>query len=178
MTRYVALFGAINVGGNRLSMADLRDVLEREDFEGVETVVASGNVLFDHEERPTEGLSEKLGYIVREAFGFDTFAVVLTRDALAAAIAENPFADDGEDKLVHTVFLSAPYDREELIFFAENYAGPERLAPGTHCFHIDYVEGVGRSLLDPAMRRAKLKLPRGTARNIRSLRRILAKMDS
>lgn len=46
MTRYVALFGSINVGGDRLKMADLRYALEREEFEGVETVVSSDNVLF------------------------------------------------------------------------------------------------------------------------------------
>ena len=62
MARYVAFLGSINVGGNRLLMADLRDALEREDFEDVETVVASGNVLFSHEERPSDGLSDKLAY--------------------------------------------------------------------------------------------------------------------
>ena len=177
MIRYVALFGAINVGGNRLTMADLRDVLEREDFAGIETVVASGNVLFDHEERPSDGLAEKLGYVVREAFGFDTFAVVLTRAELAAAIADNPFAADGAENTVHTVFLAGPLDRAAFDAFAAAYPGPERLAAGTHCFHVDYAEGVGRSALDPAMRKARLGLPRGTARNLRSMRRILDKMD-
>ena len=47
--RYVALLGSINGGGNRLKMADLRESLEREEFEDVETVVASGNVLFSHD---------------------------------------------------------------------------------------------------------------------------------
>ena len=72
--RYVALLGSINVGGNRLLMADLREALEREDFAEVETVVASGNVLFSHDERPSEGLAEKLAHVVRERFGIDTFA--------------------------------------------------------------------------------------------------------
>ena len=53
MARYVALFGSINVGGNRLTMADLRAAFEAEGFRNVETVVASGNVLFDHDARPT-----------------------------------------------------------------------------------------------------------------------------
>ena len=44
MPRYVAFFGSINVGGNRLTMADLRAAFEAEDFANVETVVASGNV--------------------------------------------------------------------------------------------------------------------------------------
>ena len=47
MPRYVAFLGTINVGGNRLTMADLRAAFEREEFAKVETVVASGNVLFD-----------------------------------------------------------------------------------------------------------------------------------
>ena len=35
MTRYVALLGSINVGGNRLKMVELREALEREDFADV-----------------------------------------------------------------------------------------------------------------------------------------------
>ena len=53
MPRYVAFLGSINVGTNRVGMAELRHALEREDFEEVETVVASGNVLFAHDDRPT-----------------------------------------------------------------------------------------------------------------------------
>src|SRR5512141_585012 len=102
MQRYVALLGSINVGGNRLKMAELREALEREDFAAVETVVASGNVLFSHEERPSDGLAEKIAYIVRDRFGIDTFAAVRSRDELAAAIADNPFAHDGEPNRVHT----------------------------------------------------------------------------
>ena len=54
---------------------DLRHALEREDFENVETVIASGNVLFEHEERPSAGLSEKLEYIVQERFDFESVAL-------------------------------------------------------------------------------------------------------
>ena len=46
MARYVALFGSINVGGNRLTMADLRAAFAAEGFADVETVVASGNLIF------------------------------------------------------------------------------------------------------------------------------------
>ena len=44
MPRYVALLGSINVGGNRLKMADLKAALEKHGFASVATVVASGNV--------------------------------------------------------------------------------------------------------------------------------------
>src|SRR5205085_12406442 len=87
-------------------MTELREALEREDFEGVETVVASGNVLFSHDERPSEGLTEKLAYVLRDRFGIDTFAAVRSRDEVASAIEDNPFRGQGEDGFVHTIFLA------------------------------------------------------------------------
>ena len=177
MTRYVALLGSINVGGNRLLMADLREALEREEFEDVETVVASGNVLFSHDERPSEGLSDKIAHIVRDRFGIDTFAAVRSKDELRSAIEDNPFAKDGEPRFVHTIFLAEPLDRPAFEAFAKAYDGPERLAPGTHEFYVDFAEGVARSMLDPAMKKARIIKGRATARNVRSLQRILDKMD-
>jgi len=175
MTRYVALLGSINVGGNRLKMAELREALEREDFADVETVVASGNVLFSHDERPSDGLAEKIVHIVSDRFGIETFAAVRSRDELAAAIADNPFANDGEPNRVHTVFTQRPLDQAAFADFVEDYRGPERLAPGTREFYVDFCEGVGDSKLGQAMRKLKI---RSTARNVRSLQRMLDKMDS
>src|SRR3546814_11903746 len=103
MARYVALFGSINVGGNRLKMVDLRAAFEAEGFTNVETVVASGNVLFDHDARPTRGLEEKLTIMVAERFDMNCAALVRDRDELAAAIADNPFAGTNEDRIVHTM---------------------------------------------------------------------------
>ena len=175
MTRYVALLGSINVGGNRLKMAELREALEREDFTNVETVVASGNVLFSHDERPSDGLAEKIAHIVKDRFGIDTFAVVRSREELAEAIAGNPFTGQNEDKFVHTLFLERPLDREAFDAFAKDYPGPERVAGGTREFFVDFGESVADSKLGQAMKHLKL---RSTARNVRSLQRMLDKMDS
>ena len=130
MTRYVALLGSINVGGNRLLMADLREALEREEFEDVETVVASGNVLFSHDERPSEGLSDKIAHIVRDRFGIDTFAAVRSKDELRSAIEDNPFAKDGEHKYVHTIFLAEPLDRAGLRGLRQSLRRPRAARAG------------------------------------------------
>ena len=175
MTRYVALLGSINVGGNRLKMAELREALEREDFADVETVVASGNVLFSHDDRPSDGLAEKLAYIVKDRFDIDTFAAVRSRDELAAAIVDNPFADDGGPNQVHTVFTHEPLYQTAFDAFRAGDDRPERLAVGTREFFVDFGEGVADSKLGQAMRHLKL---RSTARNVRSLQRMLDKMDS
>lgn len=177
MTRYCAFFGSINVGGNRLKMTDLRYALEREDFENVETVIASGNVLLDFDDRPSAGLEEMLAYVMREHFDIESFVAVRTRDELRGAIEQNPFVGDGEDAQVHTLFLEGQPSPARFEDMMTAYAGrgEERLAMGDRCLFIDYCHGVGDSRLTGAFMERRLGL-RGTARNVRSLARILAKM--
>jgi uncharacterized protein (DUF1697 family) len=175
MTRYVALLGSINVGGNRLKMDELKAALEAEGFANVATVVASGNVLFDHPKAADVTLEARIAGIVRDRFGIDTFAAVRSRDELKASIDGNPFAGQNEDKFVHTLFLQEPLDRSAFDEFVRAYEGPERLAAGTREFFVDFREGVADSRLGQAMRKLKL---RSTARNVRSLQRMLDKMDS
>lgn len=182
MPRYVAFLGSINVGGNRLTMAELRSALEAEGFVNVETVVASGNVLFDHDARPTRGLEEKLEHLLRHRFGMRSIAAVRSRDEVAEAIADNPFAAPrdgaGEDNLVHTVFLDREPDPAQFRVLAADHEGrgPERLALGPRALYIDYAGGVGTSRLTAPFIERRLQC-RGTARNMRSLARIVAKMD-
>lgn len=177
MPRYVALLGSINVGGNRLTMAELREAFEREGFGEVETVVASGNVLFAHEERPTRGLEEKLAWIMRDRFDMRSMVAVRTADEVRSAIEDNPFTGQGADNLVHTLFLErqpAPSAFDALVADHAGRGG-ERLAIGDRCLYIDFVDGVGDSRLTGAFMEKRLGC-RGTARNVRSLARILARM--
>lgn len=176
MSRYVALFATITVGGKRLTMADLRAAFEAEDFVNVETVVASDNLLFDHPERPDQGLEEKLALVMRQRFGMTSVALVRSRDALAAAVADNPFAADGDDNFVHTLFLDGPVDPDAFARSLAGRSGTERIAMGDRALHIDYVSDAAESRQVGAFIERRLGL-RGTARNLRSMKRILAKMD-
>lgn len=157
-------------------MVDLRAAFEAEGFANVETVVASGNVLFDYPERPDAGLEEKLGLMMRDRFAMKSAALVRSRDSLAATIAENPFAADGEENLVHTLFLDGPVDPDGFAALEAGHSGPERIAMGDRALHIDYVAGAAASkLVGPFIERRIGR--KGTARNLRSMKRILAKMD-
>jgi uncharacterized protein (DUF1697 family) len=176
MPRYIAFLGSINVGSNRLTMADLRYAFEREEFENVETVVASGNVLFDYDERPTQGLEDLLAHMMAERFDIETFAAVRNVAELREAVEGNPFVA-GDPARVHTLFLSGEPDGAAFARLAADHAlrGPERLAMGPRSLYIDFVNGVGQSRLTNAFIERRLGV-RGTARNMRSLRRILEKM--
>lgn len=178
MARYAALLGSINVGGNRLKMADLVAAMEKRGFANVETVVASGNVLFDHDRAPDAELQEAIAGLVTADFGIDTFAAVRTPDELEAALTESPFAGKGEDKLVHVHFLAdQPSQAQFAALIADHEGrGPEKLAPGSRALHIDYVSGVGNSKLTGSFIERRLGC-KGTARNVRSLKRIIEKLS-
>ncbi len=184
MNQYVAFLGSINVGGNRLMMEDLRNALKYEDFEDVETVIASGNVLFRHEERPTPGLSQKIAFILREEFDINSVVVVRSRDEVLAAIAENPFGGENDDKFVHAHWLERQPTAEQFADLISSFVGPdgtgrggERMAAGTGTLHIDFGQSVGDSKLTAPFIERKLGT-RGTARNLGSLKRIADKMDA
>jgi len=177
MARYVALLGSINVGGNRLKMDQLKAALEEHGFASVTTVVASGNVLFDHPRAADAKLEDEIAEAVMDRFGIATFAAVRTKGELEAALEENPFGGEGEDRFVHVHFLAsqpgkAAFDR--LIADHEG-RGAEKVAPGTRALHIDFVDGVGTSKLTSAFIEKRLGC-KGTARNVRSIKRIIEKL--
>jgi uncharacterized protein (DUF1697 family) len=177
MTRYVALFGSINVGGNRLKMADLRYALEREEFEDVETVVASGNVLFSFGDRPTDGLEDLFGHMMRDRFDIESFVAVRNPQEIRAAIEGNPFHGDGADNMVHTHFLGCQPSQAQFDTLVADHRGrgAEKLALGDRALFIDFAEGVGDSRLTGSFMAKRLGC-QGTARNMRSLKRILEKL--
>lgn len=177
MARYVALLGSVNVGGNRLKMAELVAALESEGFANVATVVASGNVLFEHARASDAKLGEEIAGIVKQRFGFDSFVAVRTATEVQSAIEDNPFHGDGQDKFVHTIFLDGQPAQERFdALLAEHKAkGGERLALGPRALYLDYVHGVGVSSLTGAFLQRRLGV-RGTARNMTSLKRIHGKM--
>lgn len=176
--RHAAFLGSINVGGNRLAMAELRDALGEAGLAKVETVVASGNVLFDAAGADA-ALAARIEALLLERFSIKSFAAVRTRGEVAASIADNPFATDGAENFVHTQFLEGQPSRAQFAQLLADHAGrgAERLALGDRALYIDFVEGAGNSKLTGAFIEKRLGC-RGTARNMRSLKRILEKMDS
>ena len=105
MARAVAFLGSINVGGNRLKMADLKSALTQAGLAQVETVTASGNVVFEPERRSAVEAEALITSVLADRFGLDVLVTVRSRDEVAAAIADNPYHGEGEDRFVHTHFL-------------------------------------------------------------------------
>ena len=182
MTRYLALLGSINVGGNRIKMADLRATLEESGFRDIATVAASGNVILTDDRDPAV-LEIQLESLIKDRFGFKSCTMVRTAGEVQAAIDENPFhgtgPQHGSDKMVHSIFLSQQPDKSAVDALIAEHAskGSERLALGDRVLFLDYVHGVGISDLSSKFLERRLKV-KGTARNMNSLKNILSKMGS
>jgi uncharacterized protein (DUF1697 family) len=89
----VALLRAVNVGGTRLPMADLRAVLEGLGLTGVRTYLQSGNAVFDGgDEEPAQALATAIELRMQRDIGPRVGVLVLPGEAMASVLAENPFA--------------------------------------------------------------------------------------
>ncbi len=92
MPRYVAFLRAINVGGHVVTMDRLRSLFDSLGFAGVETFIASGNVVFESRSGDTSALSRKIEKLLHKSLGYEVATFIRT-DAEVAAIARHPLFD-------------------------------------------------------------------------------------
>jgi uncharacterized protein (DUF1697 family) len=107
MRRYIAFLRAINVGGRTVKMQELRAIFESLGFERVETVIASGNVVFDADGTGGKGLESWIERGLAEALGYEVGTFVRTTRELVAVHENQPFeaAELGENGVVYALFL-------------------------------------------------------------------------
>ncbi|MEJ8755541.1 DUF1697 domain-containing protein [Pontibacter sp. H259] len=90
--RYVAFLRGINVGGNhKVPMAMLKQEMIALRFENVDTLLNSGNVIFDAASGTEESLEETIASKLRERFGFAVPVLVRKADTILALIQSKPF---------------------------------------------------------------------------------------
>lgn len=74
---YVALLRGINVGGNnRVEMARLKIIFEKNGLKDTKTYINSGNVIFKSELKDEKGITNKIEAAILKEFGFKVPVVV------------------------------------------------------------------------------------------------------
>ena len=164
MTTYAVLLRGINVGGNnRISMPDLRAVLERAGCSDVRTYVQSGNGVVSW-----PGPAPDLERAVAGQLAVHGLPVpVLVRSAaeLDSVVARNPWPGEELDpKLFHVGFLFGEPEPDRVAAVDVQALLPERLAVSGREAYLYYAGGVRTSRLD----RGKLGVDM-TARNWRTV---------
>ena len=175
--RRIALLRGINLGStNRVSMPELRALVEELGHADVQTLVQSGNVVFTSRAKPAT-LEKQLAKAIEEQLGVAAKVVVRTRDELAAVIDANPFPDTpNAAKNLHVTFLSAEPDAETAMQLADADFGDDRLAFRGREIYIAYKDGMGRSELAKRLGRAKLGVT-ATDRNWNTVTKLLEMCD-
>jgi len=106
MPRYVAFLRAINVGGHVVSMTALRRHFEELDCSEVETVIASGNVVFGSPSRSAAVLEKRIAAHLEARLGYAVATFLRTPAELASIAAHRPFARSDAERPGHSLFVA------------------------------------------------------------------------
>lgn len=163
MTAYVALLRAVNVGGRKLLMSDLKAIADDLGLAKAQTYIASGNLLFGSsksEKQLKAALEERIARHMKAPIG----VMIRTAEELRQIVAANPSAEEAGNR-VTAIFLDGEPPNDAAAE-AKNIAD-ERIALGKREIYVAYgAAGIGRS---------KLKLPaaeKGTARNMNTVQKL------
>jgi uncharacterized protein (DUF1697 family) len=169
VTTYIAFIRGINVGGrNMLRMSDLKDLCMSLGFDGVQTLLQSGNVVFNAARKP---VVKEIEEAIRKRAGLDVKVVVRSAAELRKVIAANPFDPVCEAGRLIVMFLDREASAEAIAKLRKAYAGPEEIHGGGRELYIDYVDGMGRSKLTNTLIERTLGVV-ATARNWNTVMRL------
>jgi uncharacterized protein (DUF1697 family) len=177
MTRYIALFRALNVGEkNRLSMQDLKSALVRVGCMNVQTYIQSGNAVFDHASDDPAVLT---GLIRAELLhlNVDAELLLLSPAELKSAIDNNPFPEAADDpSTLHLGFMASPPPHPDLDALSRLKSPTEQFLLLGAVFYLYAPDGVGNSKLAAGSERL-LGVPM-TDRNWRTVQKIWEMVQS
>jgi uncharacterized protein (DUF1697 family) len=153
---YVGLLRGVNIGrSKRIAMADLRVLVERLGYRGVQTTLNSGNVVFAGPRASAARVAGQVELALANHLGVTVKVVVLTAPELAAAVAANPLVEIASDpsRLVLAV-PSNPKDMVRIRPLLEKEWVPEALAAGPRAAYFWCPDGFIESPVADAVRRA------------------------
>jgi uncharacterized protein (DUF1697 family) len=169
VTTWVALLRAVNLGArNKVPMAELRTLLERDGLADVRTYIQSGNVVFDSAGRRS-AIARRLEETIAAGFGVTTTAILRTADELAGIVAAHPFGTDTSQTYV-SFLASAPAAKAVERLAALDHGSERVVVAGTEAY-LNYPQGYGRAQLSGARLEKLLGVP-GTVRNWRTVEKI------
>ncbi|MGE0862568.1 MAG: DUF1697 domain-containing protein [Vicinamibacterales bacterium] len=164
---YAALLRAVNLGShNKVSMADLKTLLADLGMKNPQSLLQSGNLVFESAPRATAALEKLLETSAAKTLGLETSFFVRTGAEWQQAIADNPFPKGAISDPGHTLLMclkDAP-PPAAVTALQDAIKGREVVkAKGRHAYFL-YPDGIGNSKLTMTVIERKLGTT-GTARN-------------
>lgn len=167
MATHIALLRAVNLGPhNKISMADLRELAAGLGLKDPQTLLQSGNLVFEAGKQAPAQLEALLEKAAAKTLDLETDFFVRTAKEWRAAIDANPFPREAKSDPSHLVMMAlrdAP-TRAAVEALQKAIKGREVVrAEGRHAYFV-YPDGIGQSKLTIKVIEKALGT-RGTARN-------------
>lgn len=163
------LLRAVNVGGAKLPMAQLREIAEKLGATRVSTYIASGNLLCDVDD--PDVFDRALEQAIKQRFGFFREAISRSPDELRAALEAHPFPLSEPRTAHHVCFLLGEPNADQIRALLDRGL-PDQLAVIGRDLHIRYADGVAGTKLTPALIARTLGVP-GTGRNLNTVAKLV-----
>lgn len=171
--RFVALLRGINVGGsNLIRMADLKRTFQALGFADVETVIASGNVVFS---APKGGYEAAIEAEISKRFGYEARVVVRSEVQMRRTVKQAPKGWPRKGARCYVVFVKAPLTAGKVLRVAPAQPGVDVATKTAGAVYYETrMDARTRSGLQKLLVTPEYKL--STIRNFATCRKILARM--
>lgn len=111
MNTYVAFLRGINVGGNKkVPMATLKQLLSKLGFKQVQTLLNSGNVIFQTDQK---NLKQSIETAIKAHFGFEVATQVIAFAEIEKILKKQPFKNSLQNKN-HRHYVTFVQDKEPI----------------------------------------------------------------
>ena len=118
--RYILFLRGINVGGkNKVSMTDLKALLDNAGFENLDSYINSGNLFFSSAESREICIS-KIREVLDRNYDFSIPFALLTKEEYLEEKVELPDWWEGELARRDVLFYSCGMDKSGILHFIEN----------------------------------------------------------
>jgi uncharacterized protein (DUF1697 family) len=141
---FVALLRGINVGkAKQLPMAALRELLAGLGYAEVQTLLNSGNAVFEAKAGSELSHANAIAAAIREQLALEVPVIVKTAKNLALAVVENPYASDVTDhSRLMVVFAPDEATLSGVRSIEAAVEPPERFAVGPHAAYLHCARGI------------------------------------
>jgi uncharacterized protein (DUF1697 family) len=186
---HVALLRGINVlGRNKVSMAELREVVASLGYGDVTTYIQSGNVLFSAADSDADSiaLAHDLELSIADRLAVRPAVVVVGRDELTQVVRGNPFPDEVDPRRLHAVFLRDPPNTEGIasvaaaVDRAHTKASRDDARVVGRTLFLWTPDGFARSILRAELSRGgrhRTPMQAGTARNWKTVNTLVSLLE-
>lgn len=137
--KYVALLRGIGPSNPNMHGAKLKDATEKAGFSNVQTLLSSGNIIFESNSKDQAAIESKLEETWPAKLGFNSRTIVRSQEQLQALVDANPYKGSEHSRksyLLVTFFKTQPSPKP-----SQNYY--EVSGVNALCSNLDNSAGLG-----------------------------------